>query len=210
MPARTGSRRSATAGLAPPFRCAARADCRRLAELVEIAGAGIPGHLWVEAGGAEADPLTIGAGRLARANAAFSWRNAVVAELDGAVVALLLAYRLPERSEPAAPADPPALIRPLLELELLVPGSFYLNALAALPGYRDRGLGSGLLAIAEARARAAGCDLLSVQVFAQNEGAVRLYRRHGYRERARRPVVPHPCHPYDTDIVLMTRSLPAR
>ena len=44
-------------------------------------------------------------------------------------------------------------------------------------------------------------------VFDENEGAVRLYERYGYREIARLPVVPHPIYPYDGDVVLMTRSV---
>ena len=33
-----------------------------------------------------------------------------------------------------------------------------------------------------------------------------MYERHGYREIARFPVVPHPIYQYDGDIALMTRS----
>jgi ribosomal protein S18 acetylase RimI-like enzyme len=46
---------------------------------------------------------------------------------------------------------------------------------------------------------AAGCEESSVEVFEQNEGAVRLYERHGFRIVARRPVVPQPCYPYGGD-----------
>ena len=53
---------------------------------------------------------------------------------------------------------------------------------------------------------AAGCEESSVEVFEQNEGAVRLYERHGFRIVARRPVVPQPCYPYGGDGVLVTRS----
>jgi ribosomal protein S18 acetylase RimI-like enzyme len=37
-----------------------------------------------------------------------------------------------------------------------------------------------LLAEVDRRALAVGCDLISIQVFAFNDGALRLYRNHGY------------------------------
>ncbi len=49
--------------------------------------------------------------------------------------------------------------------------------------------------VANRLASEAGCKELSIEVFEQNEGALRLYKRHGYRIVARRPVVPHPCYP---------------
>jgi ribosomal protein S18 acetylase RimI-like enzyme len=100
----------------------------------------------------------------------------------------------------------PDLLRPLEELELKVPGTFYINALATYPEYRGLGLGTTLLEAAHALASEAGCEELSLEVFGQNEGAVRLYERYGYREIARLPTVPHPIYQYEGNIVLMTRS----
>ncbi len=56
-------------------------------------------------------------------------------------------------------------------------------------------------------AQAAGCSLASIEVFEQNQGALRLYERLGYRVVERRAVVPHPCHPYTGDLVLLTRAV---
>jgi ribosomal protein S18 acetylase RimI-like enzyme len=53
----------------------------------------------------------------------------------------------------------------------------------------------------------AGCNKLSLEVFEQNEGAVRLYERHGYREIVRLPAVTHSIYSYDGDVVLMTRNV---
>ena len=119
----------------------------------------------------------------------------------------MLAYRLPEAGEEVDLEEVPEVLRPLVELELLSPGTFYVNGLATLPGYEGRGLGSRLLEAANALAVEAGCDELSIQVFEQNEGAVRLYERSGYRIVARRPAVPHPSYPYEGDVLLMTRKV---
>jgi ribosomal protein S18 acetylase RimI-like enzyme len=192
--------------LQPPLRRASRKDARALAELIEYAGHGIPGYLWSQSA-KEGQPLIeVGIERVLREGANFSYRNAVVAEVGGKVAAMMLAYRLPEHSDVNLD-ELPDLLRPLEELELKVPGTFYINALAAYPDYRGLGVGTRLLEAAHTLASEASCNELSLEVFEQNEGAVRLYERHGYRAVASLPVVPHPSYPYDGDVVLMTRNV---
>lgn len=193
----------------PLYREARKDDARALAQLIEIAGEGIPTYLWAQQARDGRTPLDVGAERAARDDAAFSYRNAVVAHLDGKVAGMVLAYRLdpPRPEELAALSDIPPLLRPLVELEHQVPGSFYVNALAVFEPYRGRGIGAALLSIAEATARRTGCDRLSVEVFAENEGAYGLYLRNGYKVVDRRPIVAHPCYPYSTEVLLLTRPV---
>lgn len=174
---------------------------------MEIAGEGIPTYLWSLSVKEGQSPTDVGSERVAREDTNFSYRNAVVVQEGGEVVAMMLAYRLPQSSDAVDLDELPEVVRPLIELELLAPGSFYINALATLPEYRRQGLGFRLLATANDAATEAGCEESSLEVFEQNEGAVRLYERHGYRIIARRAAVPHDCHPYDGDIVLMTRRV---
>ena len=194
-------------GLNPRLRRARREESRRVAELMDIAGHGLPAYVWSLSAAEGQEPIEVGAGRAAGESGNFSYRNAVVAEEEGEVVAMVLAYRLPEAEEAVDLDETPELVRPLVELELLAPGTFYVNGLATLPGYRGRGLGSKLLEAARVMAAEAGCDEVSLGVFEQNEGAVRLYESHGYRTVARRPAVPHPSYPYDGDVLLMTRKV---
>jgi ribosomal protein S18 acetylase RimI-like enzyme len=193
-------------GLRPPLRRATKQDARALEELVDYAGHGIPGYLWSRSAKEEQCPIEVGIERVLREEANFSYRNAVVADVDGRVAAALLAYRLPEHSDVNLD-ELPDLLRPLEELELKVPGTFYINILAAYPEYRGLGLGTSLLEAAHMLASEAGCNELSLEVFEQNVGALRLYERHGYREIARLPAVPHPVYPYDGAVLLMTRSM---
>ncbi len=51
------------------------------------------------------------------------------------------------------------------------------------PGYRNRGLGAALLGQALEGFRRAGLKRALLEVTAQNEGAIRLYRRLGFRRR---------------------------
>jgi ribosomal protein S18 acetylase RimI-like enzyme len=195
-----------SARLRSPLRRATRKDARALAELIEYAGDGIPGYLWSQSAKEGQPPIEVGTERVLREEANFSYRNAVVTEVDGRVAAMMLAYRLPEQSEVNL-EELPDLLRPLEELEQKVPGTFYVNALAAYPEYRGLGLGTKLLEAAHALASEAGCEELSLEVFDQNEDAVRLYERHGYREIARLPAAPHPIYQYEGHILLMTRSV---
>jgi ribosomal protein S18 acetylase RimI-like enzyme len=193
-------------GLRPPLRRATKQDARTLAELVDYAGHGIPGYLWSRSAKEGQPPIEVGIERVLREEVNFSYRNAVVADVDGRVASALLAYRLPEHSDVNLD-ELPDLLRPLEELELKVPGTFYINILAAYPEYRGQGLGTTLLEAARALASEAGCNELSLEVFEQNEDAVRLYERHGYREIARLPAVPHQIYPFDGDVVLMTKMV---
>jgi len=174
---------------------------------MDIAGHGLPAYVWSLSAESDQEPIEVGTGRAAREDGNISYRNAVVAEEDGEVVAMLLAYRLPEDPEHVNLDELPEVLRPLVELELLAPATFYVNGLAVLPAYRGRGLGSRLLEAADALAAEAGCDELSIQVFEQNQGALGLYERHGYRIVARRRAVPHPSYPYDGDVLLLTRKV---
>ncbi|MCL7743523.1 GNAT family N-acetyltransferase [Guyparkeria hydrothermalis] len=120
---------------------------------------------------------------------------------------MILAYRLPDAEHAESLDDMPEFIRPLIELEQCVPSSFYINMLATYPDFRGMGVGTHLMGIVDGWAVEAGCYLASIEVFEQNEGALRLYRRLGYAEQARRRVVPHPSHPYTGDIVLLTKRV---
>ena len=54
--------------------------------------------------------------------------------------------------------------------------------LGITPEHRDRGLGAALLTVALAGFRQAGLRRAYLEVTAQNDGAIRLYRRFGFRK----------------------------
>lgn len=182
-------------------------DCRAVAELALIAGEGIPAYFWEQSKTAGQDVVDVGAENLTSDTENFSYRNVHVIVSGDDIAGMLLAYRLPEAKQAEGTEEYPDFIRPLIELEQCVPGSFYINMLAAFPRFRNQGVGTRLMSIADRLANEAGCNLLSVEVFEQNEGAVRLYQRLGYEVIAHRPVVPHACHPYSGRILLLTRTV---
>ncbi|HWB46544.1 MAG TPA: GNAT family N-acetyltransferase [Hyphomicrobiaceae bacterium] len=173
--------------LTPPFRAATAADSQVLAEFVNYASEGMALYLWTKSA-AGGDAWEVGRQRARRETGGFSYRNAVVLEQQGRVVAGMVGYLLPAHPEPIPP-DMPAMFVPLQELENLAPGTWYVNVLAAIPGERGKGHGAALLGVADRLATAAGARALSIIVSEANIGARRLYERCGYRELARRPKV---------------------
>jgi ribosomal protein S18 acetylase RimI-like enzyme len=188
-------------------RPARKADAAALAILVDIAGEGMPSFMWSQMREPGQSVFEVGRARAARETGAFSFRNAQVAEVGGDVAACLVDYRLDDPYDTGDLAKLPELVRPLVVLEAKVPGSWYVNVLAAFPEYRGQGLGSRLLAAAEERGRAQGASAASIIVASENEGAVRLYARTGYRETARAPVVEFPGCAHGGDWVLMVKPL---
>lgn len=177
--------------LDPPYRWATPQDAEAMARFVNMAGHGLPLYIWQqmadEAGDATA--WEIGAQRAQRESGAFSYRNTVIRDVDGVASAVLIGYGLPEEPDPARFDELPAMFVALQELEDLVPGTWYINVLATAESMRGKGLGQGLLAVAEDLARAGGCTGLSLIVMDSNTGARRLYQRNGYDEVAQKPMI---------------------
>lgn len=192
------------------LRAATRDDARTLTKLIDIAGEGIPNWLWSRMATEGQTPLEVGEDRARRDTGGFSWTNAIVAEHEGAAAAMMLGYGIAEPSEEdrADVEGLPEPIRPFVELEHLSAGTFYVNALATFPGRRELGLGTALMAAAEYKAATAAIRRMSIQVFEQNTGAMKLYQRLGYRTVDTRPVLLHPCQPYyDGRVALMMKEL---
>jgi len=100
-----------------------------------------------------------------------------------AVLATRLRQLLAGREVIALLAGDPAVAVALLTLR---PNVWYegpvalLDELYVVPGLRGRGLGSALLAAAEAMTRERGGELLEINVDGEDTDARRFYTRHGY------------------------------
>ena len=191
------------------LRQATRDDCQRIARLYMIASDGVAEYIWSRIHAPELSLLEIGTQRYARENTDFSYRNCTVAEKDGAVVGMMLGFEMREPPPEGRGAEPAREVDPVLEpyTHLEDYGSLYISALAVFNEHRGLGIGTRLLQEARRRARAMGFDRLSLICFEQNFGAMRLYRRLGFVEIKRRPIVPHPfLHYREGDAILLACS----
>ena len=182
-------------------------DAKHLARLIDLAGEGLPAFLWRRLAEPGQDPLIVGARRAAREEGSFSYRNARVLEIDGSIAGMVLSYPLPDPYDIGAPEDYPAVVRPLVELESLVPGSWYVNAIATYEEFRGRGVATALMSACEDLARAARATKLSLIVAGENTGAHALYEKLGYRETGSRPVFAYPGGPQGGLWLLMVKDL---
>ncbi|HEY5643572.1 MAG TPA: GNAT family N-acetyltransferase [Woeseiaceae bacterium] len=193
--------------LGTPHRWATAADAEALAALVNIAGEGLPLYLWTRMAGAGESPWQVGRQRAQRERGSFSYRNAIVREECGAVAACLMGYPLHDTTSPVDTAETPPMFVPLQELECLAWGTWYINVLASFPEYRGRGFGSALLGIAADQAVSKGCRGLSLIVSNANRGALRLYKRSGYREQATRAIVREGWEHSGTEWLLLVKPI---
>jgi len=108
-----------------------------------------------------------------------------VVEVDGVVAGALTGRLIPVPHHRGDAADLPDLFVPLLELEAVAAGTWYLEILAVYPEFRGRGLGSAFLGQAEGLARQAGASTMSIIVEDANHDAHRLYLREDLTDRSR-------------------------
>ncbi len=196
------------------FRNARRADAHEIARLFEIASDGVATYVWSLL--ADEYPgmpvIEIGARRYAREGFEFSYENCLIAEVDDGfgpeTIGFMHSFPVPEAANDNVPAPsdkPDPVLCPYSELEC--GGSLYIAGLALHPEWRGRGIGSRLLSLARQRALAMGLHKVSLVAFEQNEGAVRLYRRHGFTVTKSRGMVPHPMiHVTGGQALLMVRG----
>lgn len=201
------------------IRPARKDDCGAIAGLYSISSDGVADYIWSRLAAPGEELRDVGRRRYEREDTSFSYRNCQVVESAEGVVGMLVAFPAEAGEEPGAgddsrpggdddagpgePEDP--VLAPFAALE--DPGSYYICGVALLPGYRGRGLGSRLMALAEEDAVARGLDRTSLIVFEENAGALRLYRRLGYDEVARARVVPHRLIRVRGDALLMVKHL---
>lgn len=91
----------------------------------------------------------------------------------------------------------------------MAPGHWYVNILAAYREFRGRGVATALLAHADALGRAANAKGMAIIVASENDRAVTLYDKLGYRQIATRPLRPFPGYKRGGDWLLFTKPFAA-
>ena len=185
--------------MAATLRPAMPEDADLLAQVIDLAGEGLPAALWAGMAGPEGDPMAVGRARARRDQGAFSWRNATVAELDGRPVGAIVTYPIGPAPEPPGPDTPPVIAQ-LMALEALAPETRYVNAVAVVGPARRMGVARALMDSVPPGPR--GTSLIVTDT---NTGARAFYARLGFAETARRPVHPGPWRTEACDWLLLIR-----
>lgn len=144
---------------------------------------------------------------------AFCYTNAILAELDGAVVGMILCYPADEFGLPPILESvlPRRRLEPMREvLTSRVEGTWYVNSFVVRADARGRGIGRLLLGFAAELAGELGFDRLSLHVWADNEKAVALYRAAGFETVRNIPVEPGEGLHHEGGMLLMCAPLPLR
>jgi ribosomal protein S18 acetylase RimI-like enzyme len=173
--------------MAVRLRPARKADAAQLAVLMDIASQGLVSHVWNSIALPGESPIEIGRARIAeRKTLPSHFSNWTVAEVNDDVAAAYAGYKVPEPYHAGDTSELPAAYTPLLELEALAAGSWFLAVLAVFPEFRQRGLASRMLIAAELEAKRSRAKTISLTVSAENTIARELYLKSGFSELARR------------------------
>jgi ribosomal protein S18 acetylase RimI-like enzyme len=190
------------------FRRAQQSDAADLACLIDSASRGLALWLWNTLRAPGQATIEVGRNRIRTLTASPLYHGAfTIAEIDGAIAGALTGRLLPIPYARGDSADLPDAFAPVLELEAVAAGSWYLNVVSVYPEFRGQGLGSALLGKAEEMARLAEARQMSLIVEEINAGALKLYLRYGFGEWTRRPYIPFPGSMDKGDWLLLKKEL---
>jgi ribosomal protein S18 acetylase RimI-like enzyme len=187
------------------FRPARKHECRTIARLYSISSDGLSDYIWTTLARPGEDILDVGERRYSNEDLPFSYKNCIVADLEGKVIGMLVAFPMYLPDGPNAANEPDPVLAPYAKLEK--DNCYYIMGVAVFPEYRGRGIGTKFLELAAEKALGYGLPQLSLIVFERNEGAKRLYERHGFYEVMREEVVPQELIHYTGYALLMVTDI---
>ena len=187
------------------FRPARKDECRTIARLYSISSDGLADYIWTTLAKPGEDILDVGERRYSNEALHFSYKNSLVADYDGEIKGMLVAFPMHLHENPDAGPETDPVLFPYTKLEK--DNSYYIMGVAIFPEYRGQGVGSKFLELAARKAIEYGLPQLSLIVFEQNERAKRLYERHGFYEIMREKVVPHHLIHYTGSALLMVKDV---
>ena len=169
------------------LRAAEREHAAELAVLVDIASHGFATWLWYGAvmRGDKDTAMEQGRSRMRNDHEPGTWKDATVAEWDGEIAGVSIGYDLEESVRDMVAPHP--VIKPLLDLQVTVIGSRFIDSLGVYRHHRRKGIGRALLAREIEKAKGRQVSLITES---HNETAQALYFASGFVEKARLPAVP--------------------
>jgi ribosomal protein S18 acetylase RimI-like enzyme len=190
------------------FRHARESDAVDLACLIDCASRGLALWLWSTLRKPGQATIEVGRHRIRTQTASpLHFKAFTIAEIEGVLAGAMTGRLIPIPHERGDSADLPDVYAPLLELEGVAAGSWYLNVVAVYPEFRGKGVGAALLRQAEQIACLTEATQMSLIVEDANSGALKLYLRYGFSEWARRPYIPFPGSADEGDWMLLRKEI---
>lgn len=182
------------------YRKAEKADCQRIAELCDIASDGMVDFLFEEVMPG-ITPIQILKTSFQDEESNRSYKNVIVAECNGRVVAMLFAYSsyyhcIDDDMREHFPAERLEVMEPFFNSR--VDDTLYIDTICVDKDFRNRGIGKQLIELAKQMS-----DKLSLIAFADNDAAIRFYHREGFEIVRRIPMEMPPQISHGDDMVLM-------
>jgi len=191
------------------YRTARKADCLRMAELINIASGGVVEFLFHDLM-PELTPQQIVAHNLENDHGSHAYKNAIVAEAENRVVGMALSF-------PALFHKITAEMRQYFSKDRLnhlsdfyaarVDDSLFLDALCVDQRLRRKGIGGRLISLTKKKAKHIGFEILSLIVFSDNTKALSVYRHHGFEVHAPVKLDSHERIPHEGGCFLMKSSI---
>jgi GNAT superfamily N-acetyltransferase len=191
------------------YRTARKADCVRMAELINIASGGVVEFLFHDLM-PELTPKQIVTQNLESEQGYYTYKNAIVAEAEDQVVGVALSF-------PALFHEITAEMRHYFPKDRLdhltefyaarVDDSLLLNALCVDQKWRRNGIGGKLISLTKKKAKQAGFKVLSLMVFADNTTALSVYGRNGFEVLAPVQLNFHEQIPHEGGCLLMKSNI---
>jgi GNAT superfamily N-acetyltransferase len=138
----------------------------------------------------------------------FTYKKSIVAEVDRQVVGLIHACPpgdVENERNYDIPKERLEHVRAIFELEVL--NSYVLLYLSVSENYQNQGIGHHLLELFEKNAKKNKKRNLSVQVWADNTRALRLYSSLGYLVVQQGDIARHELLPHDGGILLLKKEI---
>lgn len=168
---------------------ATKQDARHLAYLVNLAGEGMPFHMWHTMCAPGQQVIDLGTERAARETGDFSYKNARILKEDNEITSCLIAFPLDDPYNLSNLETYPDYIKPLVQLEAMAAGNWYINVLAVYEPYRHKGYARMLMQESFMRARKAGHNSVCLIVHSANTPALTLYESLGFDKSAELPAI---------------------
>jgi ribosomal protein S18 acetylase RimI-like enzyme len=189
------------------FRAAREADSLDIACLIDSASRGLAGWFWSTIRQPGESLIEVGRNRIRTvAESPVHYNAWIIAEIDGVIAGGFCGRLIPIPHRRGDAAELPPIFAPVIELEAVAAGSWYLNVLAVHSEHRGRGVGSVLIGKAFETAASAGASEITLIVEGANTGALALYRRSGFVEWERRPYIAFPGSTDAGDWILLRRQ----